>query len=682
MRMSFGGRASAGLAVASALLAVWSGGASAQNDVQHGIGFTAGCASPTQIGDPYRCAYTVLNVIDEAHDTLTINSLVDTVHAAIGDQTSGNLLNAAQVTITTTPLGTTPSGATCLAASGNGVFPTPYTGVTSCNLPFGSRVNVLSFSHYTVEAADYALPNHELTNASSLTWHDLCDDPAHTDNHNCNPNPPNAGAGSLSAIEQLQSSTATQIHNAAHQVVTAVDVGTPVHDFVSVTGQPGKPVPSGNAKIDWFLNGDCSGTPAASSTVGPLNSSGQFDATGFVFTPTAPGRFAFRGHYLGDATYLGSDGACEPLSVAGDANIQIAPPSASNAVGTNHALTGHVNVNKGSGFENAPSGTTINFSLTNSGGATAAFVGSSSCTTSGGTGSCTVVISSLSSGTTTIKATTDVDVGGVLLHRETNSTDSNSGPASKFWADDTARTEIRDSSNNVVTSVKAGTVVHDMVFVERTANTPSSVPSPVGTVIFHRYATADCSGTPTDQSVVLTVGNPSTAVSDNFAPTGNMSYKADYSGDANYTARTSACEPLAVTPPAAPAIAIVKNPARQTVAKGGTATFRITVTNTGNVPLSDVHVVDPLAPNCNRTKEDIPTLALMAPGATVTYSCKRPTVQADFDNVATAIGTPPSGPNVTATDTVPVKVKPLTPRKQKKKKKPKIVAHKKPRATG
>jgi len=29
--------------------------------VQHGIGVTKGCSSPTRVGDPYGCTYTVLN---------------------------------------------------------------------------------------------------------------------------------------------------------------------------------------------------------------------------------------------------------------------------------------------------------------------------------------------------------------------------------------------------------------------------------------------------------------------------------------------------------------------------------------------------------------------------------------------------------------------------------------------
>ena len=59
-------------------------------------------------------------------------------------------------------------------------------------------------------------------------------------------------------------------------------------------------------------------------------------------------------------------------------------------------------------------------------------------------------------------------------------------------------------------------------------------------------------------------------------------------------------------------------------------------------------------------------------------------MRASFDNVATAIGSPPSGPNVTASDTAPVKAAPLKPVKKKivKKKKPKVVSHKKPKATG
>jgi uncharacterized repeat protein (TIGR01451 family) len=273
----------------------------------------------------------------------------------------------------------------------------------------------------------------------------------------------------------------------------------------------------------------------------------------------------------------------------------------------------------------------------------------------------------------------------MTLHRQSGDAKvGDSADAAKLFADDAVRTDILNAAQNVVTTVVAGTVVHDKVFVAKTAATPATVPNPTGSVIFHRYATIDCTGTATNQTVALTPGFTSTALSDDFAPVGNISYSADYLGDANYPARSGACEPLTVTPAPAPAIAIVKNPKSQTVAVGGTATFTITVTNAGNTVLTNVTVVDPLTPNCNRTKADIPALASMAPGASVTYTCTRPNVRASFDNVATATGTPPSGPNVTASDTAPVKAKALTPAKKKvvKTKKPKVVSHKKPKATG
>ncbi len=44
-------------------------------------------------------------------------------------------------------------------------------------------------------------------------------------------------------------------------------------------------------------------------------------------------------------------------------NIQITPANANNELGSPHVLTGHVNVNDGTGFVNAPAGTQINFTI-------------------------------------------------------------------------------------------------------------------------------------------------------------------------------------------------------------------------------------------------------------------------------------------------------------------------------
>ena len=131
-------------------------------------------------------------------------------------------------------------------------------------------------------------------------------------------------------------------------MVTAVEVGTAVHDFVHVSGTAGGPKPSGAVTIDWFsgtLGNECA-TLLSTSSAFTLDANGEVDASGFSFTPTSAGFRGFRAHYGGDQEYEPSDGACEPLRVV-DANIQIAPLSATNPVAKNHLLTAHVNVNAG-----------------------------------------------------------------------------------------------------------------------------------------------------------------------------------------------------------------------------------------------------------------------------------------------------------------------------------------------
>src|SRR3954452_24823919 len=146
------------MAVAVLAVAGMGGGAALAADTQHGISLTKGCVSPTQIGQPYTCTYSVRNTIDDAQDTLTINSLVDVVHAQGGDVSSGNVLSSLQlVAAAGTPTCTGPT------ISGNGTAATPWTGATSCTLPFGSRINTNQFSFYTVKSTDFNLPGHVLS---------------------------------------------------------------------------------------------------------------------------------------------------------------------------------------------------------------------------------------------------------------------------------------------------------------------------------------------------------------------------------------------------------------------------------------------------------------------------------------------------------------------------------------
>jgi uncharacterized repeat protein (TIGR01451 family) len=99
-----------------------------------------------------------------------------------------------------------------------------------------------------------------------------------------------------------------------------------------------------------------------------------------------------------------------------------------------------------------------------------------------------------------------------------------------------------------------------------------------------------------------------------------------------------------------PDISVVKDDAdnsddTQIVAPDGTATFTITVTNTGDIDLVNVVVTDPLAPNCDNT------ISNLAVGQIVTYTCTLDNVTASFTNTVDVVGTPDDGgDNVMDTD--------------------------------
>src|SRR6516164_4357976 len=139
-------------------LALGVNSANAQIDVQHGIAFTKGCDSPTAIGNAYTCSFTIQNIVDQAHDTLTTTGLADTVHAAGGDVSSGNIFGSLKLVNATPP--SNPLGQpTCsgIGLTGTGTLADPWQGADLCTLPFGSVVNVEDSSHYTVQAADFGL---------------------------------------------------------------------------------------------------------------------------------------------------------------------------------------------------------------------------------------------------------------------------------------------------------------------------------------------------------------------------------------------------------------------------------------------------------------------------------------------------------------------------------------------
>jgi hypothetical protein len=115
-----------------------------------------------------------------------------------------------------------------------------------------------------------------------------------------------------------------------------------------------------------------------------------------------------------------------------DVRITLGDPLvAVNEVADEHVITATVEVDDGTGWDWAADGTVVTFTLeSNTCGAD--FVGGiNTCPTSDG--SCSVTINANASGSVDIHAQTDVSVGSLVLHRETEGTGGNSGDAQKIY---------------------------------------------------------------------------------------------------------------------------------------------------------------------------------------------------------------------------------------------------------
>jgi uncharacterized repeat protein (TIGR01451 family) len=101
--------------------------------------------------------------------------------------------------------------------------------------------------------------------------------------------------------------------------------------------------------------------------------------------------------------------------------------------------------------------------------------------------------------------------------------------------------------------------------------------------------------------------------------------------------------------PDVPNIAISKTPATQNVTTNGNADFTITVTNTGDVDLANVNVVDPLVPACDNP------IGNLTISQTVSYACQDVGVTGSYTNVVTVTSqlvTGAPGPSATASAVV------------------------------
>jgi hypothetical protein len=210
---------------------------------QYGIGFTKGCVSPTLVGAPYQCGYTIQNTIDTAGDTLTISNMSDIVHAAAGDVASpANYFALLHFDV----LAGSP---VCIGGTGTGTVADPWIGVTSCSMPAGSKLETDTLSYYTVAAGDFAVS--PLKDEAILNWVNVCDGTGGT---SCSTLPQHATTTSQSAINKNPSNTVTAIKQGG-QTVTSVLAGSSVTDQATVSGSAG--TPTGTVTFTFYTSGNC-----------------------------------------------------------------------------------------------------------------------------------------------------------------------------------------------------------------------------------------------------------------------------------------------------------------------------------------------------------------------------------------------------------------------------------------
>lgn len=143
--------------------------------------------------------------------------------------------------------------------------------------------------------------------------------------------------------------------------------------------------------------------------------------------------------------------------------------------------------------------------------------------------------------------------------------------------------------------------------------------------------------------------------------TGTLANTASVTGLSADGGTATATASQTVTLPAVPGISIDKTASESAEAAGDTITFTLVVTNTGNVTLSDVSLVDLMPGLSDLEVEWNGAVGVLAAGESVTATADYVLVQADVDrgsvdNIATVSGVPVRGEPVDAEDEIVVAV--------------------------
>jgi uncharacterized repeat protein (TIGR01451 family) len=425
---------------------------------------------------------------------------------------------------------------------------------------------------------------------------------------------------------KLASTVATDVHNSGHQAITSAPIGTTVHDHATVSGSAAGGTPTGDVVFAIYSQSNCDGENSTSSDPVTL-AVGQAESG---TTNVAAGGLAYRAHYLGSTIYNGSFGACEPLEA-----LKLTP-GLSTTASPNVLLGGALSdvAHLSGGFD--PQGE-IQFSLfgPSDSGCTGQPVFTDTQSVDGAGDYTSASFTSNGTGTYHWVATYSGDDNN-------NSVTEDCGSANESTAVSSPSISITKSPKTQ--TILSGSTASFTLVVKNTGDVTLTNVTVADPLAPNCARTFESLAPGASETISCTLGNVTASFTNTATATGHPPVGPD----------VTSSDTAAVTV-IHPAISIAKGPDSQSIDAGGTATFTIVVTNTGDVALANVTVTDAQAPNCAKAIGDL------APAATSSYTCALAGVNASFTNSATATGHPTVGPDVTATDTAGVTVNATPP---------------------
>ncbi len=348
------------------------------------------------------------------------------------------------------------------------------------------------------------------------------------------------------AAAQATSSISTTVNDALTNAPwSGTEVtGSSAYDTATVTGLQGGPTPTGTVTYEYFTNGTCGGT-AAASDIETLNPDGSVPNSS-TEGPLVPGSYSFDASYSGDTNYDPSPASsCEQFSVgpAASSVSTTVNDAFTNAHWSGTEVTGSSAYDTATvtGLEGGPTPTgTVTYEFFTNGTCNGVAAVSDTATMSGGDVPSSSTEGPLVPGSYSFDASYSGD---------TNYDPSPASSCEQFSvgpATSLVFTTVNDASTN---APWAGTEVFGAsAYDAATVSGLEGGPTPTGTVTYEFFTNGTCNGAAAS-SDIQSLSDGSVPVSSTEGPLvpGSYSFDASYSGDTNYDASpTSSCQGFSV----------------------------------------------------------------------------------------------------------------------------------------